>query len=135
MQLNYPALWSTADEWQVKQYVQKHFAICERYFGLKLSAEQMPEPYTLSATDILLFEKRVKGTGSKVHFFERHGSELARFETPAEKFQFIWHYFFPSREFIRRRYHPRNNFHLLMYYPYRFWKAFTVVLSAVKGKF
>ena len=133
--INYAALWETATQWQVKQYVQKHFAICERYFGLKLSAEQMPEPYKLSATEILLFEERVQGAGSKINFFERHGSELARFETPVEKFQFIWHYFFPSREFIRRRYHPRNNFHLLMYYPYRFWKAFTVVLSAVKGKF
>ena len=94
----------------------------------------MPEPYTLSATDILLFEKRVKGTGSQVNFFDRHGRELARFETGYQKFMFVWHYFFPSREFMRRRYQPRNKFQLLMYYPYRFWKALTVAVSAIKGK-
>ena len=132
--VDYQLMERIAREWNVVPYVYRHFALCEKYFGVNLDVMQISSLYKLTKTDILLFSERLVGEGSKVNFFARHGRELSRFETPLSKLLFVWHYFFPSREFIRRRYQPRNQLHLLLFYPYRFYIAFKISFSALKGK-
>lgn len=133
MPINYPLLMLTAQEWKVWLIIQRHFLLCERYFNVTLPADLPTMTYVLSKADILLFEERLEGAGSKLNFFARHGSELAQFKKPGQKFMFLWHYFFPSRQFIRMRYRPANSFELILYYPYRLFVAIKISLNALIG--